>query len=152
MSEDILLTKVKMLDTLSSELNPLKELGMSNIEVVCSLIKNEGKVIGLSLVAEFQTEAEMFCSALIRQIINSKEGISRGDDKICFFLIKYGRHPTITEQVEFQIDDKDASDLFEAIGPTKDVGLYKDGMLAPGFKMVPVGMENTGEKFELKRL
>lgn len=118
---------------------------MSYIEADCSLIKKDGQIIGVSLVAQPQTEAEMFCGSMPKQLVDGKGDIKFEDGKVTFVNPREG-------EVSFSIENGDASALQSILNGDKKLGLYRDGFLTPGFKIVLEGMEKEGEKTELTRI
>lgn len=119
---------------------------MASIEAICSIIKKAGQVIGFSLVAEPQNKAECFCRSMPTHLIQKTGSIEFKNGKITFI------HPQEGE-VSFVIDNTDASILQELLSHSDDdLGLYNDGLLTPGFKIVMSGMENEGEKIKLERI
>jgi hypothetical protein len=118
---------------------------MSYIEVDCSLIKKDGRVIGVSLVAQPQTEAEFFCASMPKQLEESKGEIKFEKGKVIFV------NP-IEGEVSFSIENNDASALRAILNGDQRLGLYDDSCLTPGFRIVPEGMDKEGEKVSLTRL
>lgn len=118
---------------------------MSYIEVDCSLIKYEGQVIGVSLIADAQTEAEMFCNSMPRQLVDGKADIKFEDGRVTFVNPGEG-------QVAFIINKQDAQALQDLLSRDTGLAIYKDGLLTPGFKIVPWQMAEVGEKIELTRI
>lgn len=116
---------------------------MSHIDAKCSLIVVNGAVIGISLVAEPQCEAEMFCASLPRLIINDSAKIVFGEGTINFV------HP-VEGTVSFEIEAEDARALSEVFNGSQRLGFYSAGTLTPGFKIVPQGMEHVGVHKNLK--
>lgn len=118
---------------------------MSYIEADCSLIKNNGEIIGVSLIPQYQTEAQMFCASIPRQLVNGGGDIKFEDGKITFVNPDEG-------EVSFTIENDDASALQAVFNGGQELGLYSDGIDQPGFKIVLKGMKNDGEKTALTRL
>ena len=61
---------------------------MARPEVELSLIKNDGKLIGFSLVALPQTEAEYFCARFPKALVDKQADIVIKGKKVVF------KHPT----------------------------------------------------------
>lgn len=109
--------------------------------------KKDGKLIGISLVAEPQTEAEMFCSSFPKQLTKRKGRIIVLLGKVAFI------NPMERAFVLFAIEDEDASNLNSMLHDESiTLGLYNDGILTPGFKITLRGMQGEGEKHELERI
>jgi len=115
------------------------------IEADCFLIKKGGQIIGISLIAQPQTEAEMFCASMPKQIVDGGGDIKFEDGKITFVNPCEG-------DVSFSIKSEDASALRAILNGNRQLGLYRDGMLTSGFKIVLDGMEEEDERVELTRL
>jgi hypothetical protein len=122
---------------------------MSYIEADCSLIKNDGQIIGVSLVAQPQTEAERYCASMPKQLVDGDGDIKFEDGKIIFHNPDGGGFPG---EVSFSIEEEDSAALQAVLNGDRKLGLYNDGFMTPGFKIVLEGMEKDGEKTELTRL
>ena len=118
---------------------------MSCIEAECSIIKKDGEIIGVSLVAMPQTEAEKFCDSMPQKIVDGNGDINFEDGRINFVNPGEG-------EVSFSIEMNEAFALQSVLNGDKELGLYRDGLLASGFKIVFKGMEDEGEKVKLTRL
>jgi hypothetical protein len=119
---------------------------MPYIEADCSILKKDDEVLGVSLIAQPQTEAEFFCGSMPRQIAEKKGDIKIEDGKIIFVNPLEG-------EVSFSISDEDGTKLKELMKSGRKFGIYNDGCLTPGFKIVPVEMEHEKlERVELERL
>ena len=107
---------------------------MPYIEADCALIKEDNKLIGLSLVAQPQFEVNM---------LNGKGDIKFSDGKITLISGE--------DEVSFAIEESDAYSLGELLlGGRGEITIHRN-FLAPGFKIVLIGKEN-GEKTKLKRI
>ena len=122
---------------------------MAYIKADCSIIKKDGQVIGVSLVAQPQTEAERYCASMPKQLVDGKGDIKFEGGKIIFNNPDGGGFPG---EVSFSIEDDAAKELQAILNGDQKLGLYNDGFLTPGFKIVPEGMKDEGEKTELERL
>ncbi|MFT7644673.1 MAG: hypothetical protein ACI9BF_000324 [Candidatus Paceibacteria bacterium] len=122
---------------------------MAYIEADCSLIKKDGEVIGVSLVAQPQTEAERYCASMPKQLVDGTGTIEFEDGKIIFDNPDGGGYPG---KVSFTIDEESSTALQELLTGDGELGLYNDGILTPGFKIVPEEMKDEGEKTGLVRL
>ena len=120
------------------------------IEAICSLIKKDNAVIGVSLVAKPQCEAEIFCSYFPASFVEKKSFIKflgtkkMGHQVITFSLPNRG-------DVGFLIEVADATALQKVL-QNQEISLYPDGYMTPGFKIVPDGMDKVGEKVELCKI
>lgn len=119
---------------------------MSYIEADCSLIKKDGELIGLSLVAQPQAEAEFFCASFPRQLVDGKGDIEiKGGVKVTFIDPKEG-------SVSFSIEFEDATALQELLSGNGKLEIHPDGILTPGFKITREGMKDEGEKSQIDRI
>lgn len=119
---------------------------MAKPKVELVLIKEEGKLIGFSLVADAQTEAEYFCAKMPKALANKTADIRIRGTKVTFV------HPEEGE-CSFQVEKVDAADLRKFItrkGPYKNAvyALNRDGFLSEGFKPTLKGKEDAGERSE----
>lgn len=119
---------------------------MAAIEAKLTFIKEDGKLIGFSVVAEPQTEAEYFCAKMPNALANQKADIDVAGSTITF------THPE-EGSCSFEVDPEDAKtfkQFSENKGPYKGTkcGLHKAGFLTPGFKIALEGKEDSGEEGE----
>ncbi|HHE76854.1 MAG TPA: hypothetical protein ENL27_02645 [Candidatus Parcubacteria bacterium] len=116
-----------------------------SIEVNCALIKEGSGLIGLSLISEPQTEAEIFCASMPNQLIKNQGSIELTEDGIRFINPRVG-------EVSFFVSPEDLKALRELFsGERGKIGILRDGFLTPGFKIVLVGKENAGQRIRLRR-
>lgn len=114
------------------------------IEVDCSLIKVKGKVIGVTLVAQFQHRASMFCTSMPHQLVDGTGFIRFTNGKITF-VNSHG------DEVSFLIEGEDAKTL-QTIIKERKLYIYRYVVFTHGFKIIVEGMEKMGIKTELTRL
>ncbi len=122
---------------------------MAYIEATCSLLKKDGQLIGVSLVAEPQTEAEIFCASFPKKLSDEKDqaqiGI-RNDTQLTFIHPKEG-------EVSFALPDDDIEAVRQLItGKSGNLGLYRDGFMTPGFKIALQDDEKNVEREPLQRV
>ena len=106
---------------------------MARFEVDFEVIKNEnGEVQGLSLIAQPQTEAEVFCSTFPRALIDQKADIKFESDEIVF------DHPTcdFSGRCAHKVSETDSAALKELLSGKHQLKLEKAGFFTPGFKIV----------------
>ena len=114
------------------------------VEVSLTLIKNDGKLVGFSLVAEPQTEAEYFCARMPKALQDQSAKIDFAEDVVTF------THPT-EGSCSFTLPREDIESLqlfVNQLGPYKGKKYAgsKDGFLTPGFKITLEG--EKGERGE----
>ncbi len=102
-------------------------------EIDFSVLKNkEGRIVGFSAIAQPHTESEFFCGSFLSALWKGKASIQIKDEEIDFI------HPTCEFPGTFSV--KVEAEEIEAIAllmkDTKKLGLYKDGILTPGFRIV----------------
>lgn len=123
---------------------------MSYIEADCLLIKKNGQVIGVCLVAQPQTIAEKYCNTMPEQLAAGTGKIKFGDSKITFYNPAADGYPG---EVSFSIEDDDAAALQSILNGEQELGIYNDdGLQTSGFKIVPEVMEEEDERTQLIRL
>jgi hypothetical protein len=97
----------------------------------------DGAIVGFSLVAEPQTEAEEFCSTLPKAF---KEG--RGSMDIVpdvggkYKIIFANEGCCFGGTFEVMVTEEQGKAIQELWKDTQKLGLYKDGLFGPGFKIV----------------
>ncbi len=118
---------------------------MSYIEADCSLIKKNGRLVGLSLVAQPQSEAEIFCNSMPKQLVEGSGNIKLGNGKLTFVNSN-------KDEVSFAISDDDATAVHELLtGKNGELEIHRDGFFTPGFRIVRAG-QKEGERISLKRV
>lgn len=122
---------------------------MAYIKADCSLIKKDGQVIGVSLVAQPQIQAKKYCNTMPAQLAARQGEIKFEDGKIIFCNPDGDGYPG---EVSFFIEDGDATALQSILEGEQDLGIYDDGVQTPGFKIVPEEMKEEGQKTQLTRL
>ena len=107
---------------------------MARFETDFEVLKNEaGEVNGFSLVAQPQTEAEVFCSTFPKALVAGKADIKFEGEEIVF------NHPTcdFKGRCAHKLDVADAALLQELLSGKRKLKLEHAGILTPGFKIVP---------------
>lgn len=102
------------------------------IEADFEILKNgTGEIIGLSLIARPQTEAEEFCGTFIKALVEGKADIKFSDKEIIF------EHPTCIfgRECIYEINPKEAVSL-EKVLHSKKLKAERAGFLTPGFKII----------------
>jgi len=113
---------------------------MAKPEIDFCIIRDKEKIIGFSLVACAQTEAEYFCAKFPKALVEGKADIKFKKGTIIF---EYPEEGTC----DFEIGAEDVKTLKNLLeGKEEKFGLYNDGFLTPGFKIVLEGMQDSGEK------
>ena len=119
------------------------------IEVNCALLKREGTLIGLSLIAEPQTEAERFCQSFPKGIRDDTADIKCENGTVSFIHPRDG-------SVSFKVGDEDAVSVQAMLaGEFGELDLLRDehAVLCPGFKLIRAGMKDGRvERTDLERL
>ena len=110
----------------------------------CIIRDDKEKIVGFSLVAESQTEAEYFCAKFPKALAEERAKIWFKKGTILFEDPEEGTS-------SFEIGEKDAKilkDFIEVKGEYKGsrYGLYLDGFLAPGFKLTLEGMRDSNKR------
>jgi len=89
----------------------------------------EGKIVGFSMIAEAQTEAEYFCGTMPRALREGRGGMKIADNK---------RKITFTNELsgfggafEANVTEKQGKAIEELWKDTPKLGLYKDGIFTP---------------------
>ena len=121
---------------------------MSKPKLECSLIVNPdgGEVIGFSLIAEAQFEAERYCSTFIFNGAQSKAGFSLRRSVIEFY--------NDGERTFFAFDEEAYYEqLKELFKEDQDLRVDMDGSITPGFKVIKRSEANTyGEYIKLEQI
>jgi len=106
---------------------------MAKFEIDFEVIKNkEGEVRGLSLIAQPQTEVEVFCSTFPKALVGREADIKFEDDEIVF------NHPTcdFSGRCAHKVSNADSVALQVLVSgkrhQLKLVKLEKAGFLTPG--------------------
>lgn len=97
----------------------------------------DGAIVGFSLVAEAQTEAEEFCSTLPKAFKEGRGSMDivpdvGGKCKI-IFTNELG---CFSGTFEIVVTEEQGNAIKELWRDTKKLGLYKDGLFTPGFKII----------------
>lgn len=119
---------------------------MARPQVDLYFIKEDGKLIGFSLVAGAQTEGEYFCARMPKALADQTADITIRGTRVRFI------HPEEGE-CEFTVEKEDGAALRKFInrtGPYKDAeyALNDDSFMTPGFKLTLKGKEDAGERSE----
>jgi hypothetical protein len=121
---------------------------MAYIEAECFLVFDERGLIGLSLIAMPQTEAECFCRTLPRQLQEGRGNIDLNGGILTFV------NPDEKTEVSFLVV-KEYEDNFEQLwngNHGQTFSYHRDGFLTPGFKLVLTGREeDRGKRVKLGR-
>ena len=118
---------------------------MAYYEIDFCIIRDEGgKIIGFSVVAQPQTEAEMFCGAFPKALFDNKADIIVEEETIVFKASE-------NDKCSFDVGRQDAEILDNFLHCRGDyqgerLNLCRDGILTPGFKIVLKGMNDFGKK------
>src|SRR6056297_1198022 len=106
---------------------------MARFETDFEILKNEaGEVNGFSLIAQPQTEAEVFCSTFPKALVGGKADIKFENDEIVF------DHPNcdFSGRCAHKLDTSDIVLLQELLSGKRQLKLERAGFLTPGFKIV----------------
>ena len=114
---------------------------MSNIEANCSLVKKDGRVIGITLTPTSQVESEMFCGRMPKRFVKGK-GEIRFEAGVMSFV------DTEDERVaSFSIGREDAISLQSAFNGERKLVISEYGLFT-GFLIIIEGMEEESETAE----
>ncbi len=116
---------------------------MPQIEAICSLIKDNGHVIGISLVPSEQAEAHTFCALFCELLADYESSVSTLGTQLIFFVPSMGL-------CCFDAPEEDLDALEHLL--SGEAGLleqHPDGSSGSGFKVVLFGMKDVGEKIPL---
>lgn len=107
---------------------------MSYTEVECALVKKDGQIIGLTLVAPPKTQSEMFCDNMMGQLVDGHGHIKFTHRKVTFTSSDLG-------DVSFLIEDDDAGVLQSILGDNKKTNISILDFPRQGFKIAIDGIE-----------
>lgn len=119
---------------------------MAMIEAELCFIKEDGRLIGFSVVAEPQAEAEFFCAAMPEALVKRTAHIFIDATGLVFQHPREGR-------CSFEIEQRDVETLKQLLEgggayAGAKLGLYRAGFLTPGFKIVLEGKQDAGVNSE----
>jgi hypothetical protein len=120
---------------------------MAYIEAECFLVFDEEGLIGLSLIAMPQTEAEYFCGTLPKQL---QEG--RGDIDLNGGILTFV-NPDEKAEVSFLVAKEYEGDFKQLWNGNhgQKFSYHRDGFVTPGFKFVLTGQEDPGKRVKLEK-
>ncbi|MFC1629765.1 hypothetical protein ACFL11_00875 [Patescibacteria group bacterium] len=101
------------------------------------LADEEGRIVGISLVAQPQTEAEIFCSSFPGALIDEKASIGiEGSDEMGK-RVDFN-HPTCAFAGTYSVDvtPEQAETIKTLLADDDNLALCRDGAMTPGFKIV----------------
>lgn len=113
---------------------------MPEIEANLSLFKKEGSLIGFSLIAEDQYDAEVFCSNFMQKLITGNAGVYQLNTNEIAFITSSNKY------VSFYLDEEDIQamkDLFSLKRGNLDI--IHCSHLNGGFKLF---IENYPKEYE----
>ena len=109
---------------------------MSYFDANCTLIKKNYQIIGISLIAQPNTKAEEFCKTFARGLLNRDSKFVLIPGKIIFSNLTSGCY-------SFQIEKEDSICVRALLcGWNGEIGIYKDGILVRGFKILKKTMRD----------
>jgi len=118
------------------------------IEARCCLIVHEGTLIGVSLIAEGQSQAESFCSCFPREFIFKKSTIEIESLNIIF-------RDSNGNTCSFSLPEEYFEELRILLLKTSEdsLAISHDGILTPGFKItLDEKRKEKGERIKLTQL
>lgn len=117
---------------------------MPYYEIEVSLLKDEGsgKAVGVNLVAQSQTEAELFCASFPPRYLSGEAKVTVEGVNLHF------EHPVRPDFI-VKIPDADALALNETFtSDSIELGVFRTGALTPGFAILP--KDKTDQVREVK--
>ena len=105
---------------------------MARFETDFEVLKNDGKVIGFSLIAQPQFEAEVFCNTFPKALLDRESNIKFEGNEIVFV------HPNcdFSGRCAHKLDAADIAALQELLSGKHRLKLERAGFFTPGFKIV----------------
>lgn len=105
---------------------------MIRFDTEFEVLEVEGRVIGFSLVARPQTEAEIFCATFPAELAEGDAEICFENDEIVF------SHPNCQYQgrCAHKVEPDKLEELKKLLSGDSKLSLQRAGVLTPGFKIV----------------
>ncbi len=120
---------------------------MPEIEANLSLFKKEGSLIGFSLIAGQQFDAEVFCSDFILKLFTNNAGIYQLDNNGIVFITSSKKH------VSFLIESEDITAMRDLLSLNSDMlSIIDCSHLSGGFKLFKRNHHKDYEIIPLSRV
>ena len=103
---------------------------MNHLEIDFAILRNESnEIIGISFVAQPQTEAEYFCARFPSGLKTKKSDIEFRKGQMVLTDETEGKYTV-------ELNESDFKEIYDLLNGDKKLKLEKAGFLTPGFKII----------------